>query len=572
MENNFFKKTVNFIKTEKRLCLAATFVALAFFVNWTLYSTQKITSTSCVGGKCIPASAEKPQLSKGNGFFYVDDILKNSPSGYYRLAFMAKSDKSEKIIIKLNTYSEKESQIGEMTLDPSIDFQNQEVAFFLPGGFSNLLFLKEDASGPANIFIKNVGISQLNIKSPGEISTLKKTVIGETKTDSIDESQNDTSADFPWLKDPKTAIGQIFRAKSDHYISSVTLAMDVIQSANPSSRQYVLNLKEVSYDGEKISSAGPTIASALFSASSAVEKYRQADGNFNFPLFGALQKGKYYMITLDNSRVDVSDQNYLDLKGSKSENSYPDGSAMTKRSGTLIKIDGDMFFQIHGVDAHMENGVAILNGAKIEDLGGGVGKYSYKTNGDYSDLFDLSDFSLGTNFNSNSDVISAPAQGDSSFGYKVNTLYPINRMNFSAQQARADWKMAKISYSFDQNKWTDIPSSQISENISSQNIGTTDSSITGDTTTDNTTTNGSSSTDNSDNNSSADNSAGSINSSGSSGSPISENLQSFNFNIVPTVPVSTVYFKITYDPNDQRADATSFGIKDLNVTADLNTK
>lgn len=562
MKNSIIKKTIDFIKTEKRLCLAAFFVVATFFVCQALYSSQKITSKNCASGECAQTLAEKPQLSKGNGFFYLDEILKNNPPGYYRLAFKEKSDKGEKIIIKINTYSEKEDQIGELTLDPSDNFQDQEIFFSLPDGFENILFQKEDSSGPANIFIKNVGISRLNIKSLDELAGMKKTVMGETKTNMITESQGGVSADFPWLKDSKTEIGQIFQAQSDYNISSISLAMDVIRDLNSSSRQYVLSLREANYDGEKISSAGPIIDDVLFSVQGMMEKYRQGDGTFLFPLFGHLEKGKHYMLILDNSKVDVNDRNYLSLKGDKNENSYPNGSALIKKLGQLTKIDGDLFFQIHGVDLYKENGTAILDGAKIEDLGGGVGGYSYKTAGDYSDLFNLSNFSPGTSFNSNYNVIFAPAQNNSNFSYAINTLYPISRINFSATQARSVWKNVKVAYSFDQIKWIDMPFSRISEDIGSESSRATNNMTTSDSETD----------DSSGNNSDGNSPDNTSPNSGDPGNLDGANIQSFDFNIMPTDFVNTVYFKITYDPNDNRTDANYFGVKDLSITADLKMK
>lgn len=548
INNNVLKKIVSIIKLERRLFFVAIFLGIVFLINQALYANHKKTTESCAGGKCLSVLPEKPQLTKENAYYFVDDLFKNQPAGYYRLVFQAKSDQAEKISLKLNTYTEKESKINELSFEVSDKFKNKEVFFFLPEGFDSLLFQKENSPTSGNIFIKEVSITKLNVTSQDELALMKKTVLGETDLTAIEVSQANSSDSYPWLREKKIILGQIFQAK-ELVISAVEFKIDINKSLNPGSRQYSLNLREVEYSEKKITSVGSVIADTTFSVDS-IEKYRQVDGTFLFPLYGILEKGKYYMLSLDNSKVEVSNQNYLEFRGSKNNNSYQDGSAVMKKQKELYAIDGDLYFKIYGANLFREDEVKILNGAKIEYLGKGMGKYSYATKGKIVDLLDLETASAGTEFSENDKIIYAPAKDDSSFGYAVNMLYPISKLNFYATQNKAGWKKVKVSYSFDQKSWIDLASSEKSEavinssdSLAENNLDNTDNA---DTVSDNT----------------ADILPETV---------TQETVQVFDAEIIPVKEAKTIYFKISYDPNDT-SKGKSFALKNLKITADLKMK
>lgn len=514
MKNNFLEKIINFVKTEKRIFLASIFLLLVFLVNQTLYSGRKKTAESCANGKCVSVVPAKPQLSQESNFYCITDLFKNQPAGFYRLTFRKKSNKDEKIFLKLSALSGEEVLIGELNFNSSDKFQNQEILFSLPEGFDGLLFQKNNSGSGADIFIKEAQITKLNINNQEELAALKKTIIGETEINLEKENQPIANDNFSQLKEKKTVLGQIFQA-SDEHITAVAFNIDVNKSLNPGSRQYNLILRKIKHDKKNISFDGSTIASLNFSIDS-MEKYRQKDGTFLFPLYGMLEKGEYYFIGLDNSAVEVGDKNYLEIKGNNNNDSYPNGSAVIKKNENIYAIDGDLYFKIYGVKFSEEGGEKILNGAKIEDLGKGLGKYSYETKGEFIDLLDLENASRETEFNEDSKVIAAEAKNKASFSYAVNTIYPISKMNFSATQLKTGWKKVKISYSFNRENWIDLPFSKNGKG--------------------------------------------------------KEEIQVFSFDIIPaTQETKTVYFKITYDSND-KSKARYFALKNLRITADLKMK
>lgn len=557
MKNNFFGGIIDFTRKEKRLLAAAVFVLTAFFLNQLIFSSSKITSENCASGKCAVAELEKPQLSKKEGFFYVDDILKDMPSGYYRLTFQEKSDSSEKLLVKLNTYEEKNETAGEVDVKPSDKFQNREMFFFLPESFDGLLFEKENLQNTGNIYIRIVGISKLDVNNKEDLSLMRETLIGEIDTDHVSEGQTqDYSASFPYLQEPKTVVGQIFEAEDD-YISSVSLNIDVIKKPNPGTRQYDLSLWKVKCGEDDCQIQGEAAANLSFSAAYGLEKYRQADGTFRFPFYANLEKGRQYFVGVDNSKVGADSNNYLNVRGSKNSDSFAKGSAAMQKGKVVYKIDGDLFFAINGVNLDFVDGVRIMNGAKIESIGKGTGKYSYASKGEFADILDLLSASSGTNFSSDRKAIVGTVKDEAALVYEVNTLYPIQKMYFYAEQLKSGWEKVKIEYSFDQKRWSNIPYvSKADNNFSNQSSDVQQQS---------------GALDGNALDGQANDDADSANNIPDESDNGDGSIQVFDFDISPVNGEKTVYFRIVPDLSDP-IQSRYYSIKNLRITADLNMK
>lgn len=547
------KKLKQIWEKERRFFGAVGFLLFTLAVNWVLYAGQELTTEECAGGKCAGAEVVLPALDARKSYYYVDGLFENETPGYYRLAFGAKAETAEKLRVKLNTYTEKESPVGEVELAPGDAFEDQELFFHYPGGFDSLLFEKETLPG-GEVFLENIGISRLNIDSEKELALMKKTVIGRSWEIAVSESQLNSADSYPWLRDKKTALGQIFQASAGS-ISAVSLNLNIHKNILPGSRQYALSLRQVNYDGESVSLVGPEIASLAFSLES-IEKYRQEDGTFLFPLFGFLEPGKYYMISLDNSKVEVDEQNFLELRGSRLVERYPAGTAVIKKGKLFYRIDGDLFFALHS--PKIPEGEVVLSGAKIEDLGKGSGKYSYQTKGDFSDLFDLFEASPQTRFDEKTQTIVAPAKDESSFTYEINTLWPIEKVRFLASQAKAGWKKVRVEYSFDRESWNEVPFTEAREDLwgAEADGGSSEAEEVAETGTD-------------------DEELLAEMSSDEDASSVEEatgTVQIFDFELVLPKEkrgAKQIFFRIGYDPNDP-SKARNFSLKNLRVTAELN--
>ncbi|NTU66693.1 MAG: hypothetical protein HGB08_02090 [Candidatus Moranbacteria bacterium] len=547
-----------FLKEYTRHILAVIVLVLAFSISQGLFTTQTIKTEDCTSGKCAKV-ADVPNLSDENPFYYVDDILKDRNAGYYRLTYQLKTDKETHVAVKMATYSEKDQGLQDFDLAPSGEYRNKEILFQVDGTYPNVVFEKNDPKDGAGVFIKSVKLSQLGISSDAEFAALLPTVFGNVDTTLVDQSETkDSSYEFPWLKSPKTVIGQVFKADSD-YLSGVSLKMNIVKGLDPGSREYSLFLKEADYDGVNVDDISSAIAEVRFSVGSDLDKYRQDDGSFRFPLYGPIEKGKLYMIGIDNSKVDVSDSNHLVLLGSKKESAYSDGSAFMKQGKNFYKIDGDLFFATYGAGFEEYDGQKLLSGASIEDSGKRKGMYAYATSGTFMDMADL-DSSKGASFDSSKKIIIGSSKPGSEYVYRFHAGHPIFAISFQAEQARAGWNSVKAYYSFDNLNWQEIPSAEVagigdqsdtdvsSEDDSSQEPDSSDQSA-GDSQADDT-----------------DNSV-SDTASGTAGAQ----LQEFDFASQVSTSSKDVYLKIAYDP-DSPQKSKYFGLKNLKFTAGFNRK
>jgi len=549
---NSLNKAKEFFKKNSRYIIATLILLLVFLINRGLFIKETITTEDCSKGNCPTTVVEEPSLSDKSAFFYIDDLMQNKEKGYYRLTFKARSNENSSMILKLVDFAENEASIKKYSLTKNSKYSYEEFNLYYDGNFPLILFEKENFNDNSKIYIKEVGISKLNITNEAEFKNLKPTIIGETDFDAIDQKQiDDSSYKLPWLKEENTSIGQIFKADSE-YISGISFKLDITKSIDPGSRKYILSLQKVSYDGNSIKKASDSLTSLNFSVASSIEKYRQGNGSFLFPIFAHLEKGSYYWVSISNSNVNVNDFDFLTFRGSKNENSYPDGSAAMKKGKEIYTIDGDLYFIVHSASFRSEGSERILSGAKIEDLGKGLGSYSYQTKGTSSDALDLDPSSSDVNFDGERKILRANVKEENSLIYKFSTIYPIIQFYFKGQQIKSNWNKIKVFYSLDKENWIALPFIEENDNfLTSPDVS-----------------------DNSNQPASkaSDEETPVPNDESQNNENIStKSVQTFDFVEKMKQKTSNVYIKITYDP-ESPIKSKYFGIKNLSFSADLNIK
>jgi hypothetical protein len=344
-----------------------------------------------------------------------------------------------------------------------------------------------------------------------EAASLKSSIIGEMQTDAVDVGQDkDNSYKMPWLMEPETSIGEIFQAQSE-YMAAVDLGIDVTKEGDGGSKEYQLELRPVNYDGKYITSVGSPLAQLNFSVANDLEKYRQPDGSFKFPLVSFLEKGKFYYLTINNIKVNVDKFNFLTLRGSKDDNSYANGTAAIRKGKVMTSIDGDLFFKIYGARYTTSGDARILPGAIISDIGKGAGSYNYRGSGMVTDTLDVFSSSGHIDFDTDKKIVYGQVGKDSNFVYEFYTVYPIKKINFNAQQAQEGWTKTKVFYSFNNTDWQEIPNA------------------------------------------------------------IVDNLQTYNFDITNNGLNNRFYVKITYDPA-YTGKGKNYGLRDMTITGQLSIK
>lgn len=96
-----------------------------------------------------------------------------------------------------------------------------------------------------------------------------------------------------------------------------------------------------------------------------------------------------------------------------------------------------------------------LGGAKLEDLGKNL-FYSFSMQNKKSDFDNLYEKSKGIKFDRKKQMVIGAQKNREFFVYKLDTLYPFEKLVLDAEQAGNDEKEIKIEYSLDYSFWKEI--------------------------------------------------------------------------------------------------------------------
>jgi hypothetical protein len=452
-------KAKNFLGSNFRYFLAGGLLLFTLFVNKDFFVNRIIKLENCKEGECAVEVEKSPGLSRENPHYYVENVLKIEKGGFYRITFREQGDATDRVIVKVAKDSIKEQEVGRIAIEKKEDLVFRELTFQANDSYSKIFFEKENYNNAAEVFFRDVRISKLNVKSVEELKKLKLTILGEVNLDATGQEQNKVDNFlFYQLREPQMAVGQVFTAQSP-YLAGLGLEADVVKAEKIETGNFHLEIQEAEDNQEMVRLIGSVLASFNFSLEE-IEKYRRSNGAFLFPLYANLEKGKQYLVLLDNEDLEEPEFNYLILRGTK-DNLYAGGSSVMKKYDWLYKIDNDLFFSAYAPNFTKINGQRLLSGAIVEDLGSGVGSYRYRTTGEKSDILDIENQSQDIVFSKKTGVIMGDAnRGDSFWTYKIETGYPFKELKVTAEQADRRWKRANIQYSFDQKKWQPFPSAE----------------------------------------------------------------------------------------------------------------
>jgi hypothetical protein len=452
-KNNLIKKII--IKNIRYLS-AFIFLVAVFLINQGFM--EDVTAPAiCNRNDCLKL-IDKPSLSNKSPIYFVNNIFKSNADEYYRLVFQEKSSQDAMIRIKIATPLDEIQEIGSVELKKSDKHNFHELLFSSKGKYSDLVFEKENKNDGADIAIIGAQISKLNISNEKEFSNLVPTTRGSIDFDVIDQQQLEGSYRFPQLSNPKSTFGQIFKSNTD-FIIGITLSAEVLAQKNRiSDDRYRIELREATFDGGIPEVAG-SLSEISFSISD-LEKYRQSDENFSFPFFSKVEKGRYYFVGINNIHADVDKFNYLKINGILNSEKYDDGIAAVVINKQAYAVDGQLYFITHGLRFNEYKGIKILAGEVIEYLGEKSGLFTYHSLGNIYDKADIYSHTDGISFHKEKMIlfgITNP-ENPSSFVYKFETIFPFKKMRISGQQADINWEQVKMSYSYDQVTWKEIPS------------------------------------------------------------------------------------------------------------------
>lgn len=445
----------NNIKENQRYIWAILVLLAVFFINYT-FPAEVITSENCAQGKCEKLILE-PQLSDSEKRFYKNDAFVSQKNEFYRVIFQTETNQDTLIKLFATNPLDQDKFVKDFELKKADGRKFQEAVFQTDQKYTDFLFEKTNLDG-AKVYLKNIKISKLGVKSEKELAELQPTIFGNINFEKLIQKQEKNEVAFKQLMEPNIILGQVFQAESD-FIGEIEMDINIIKQGNGSGNSYVLDLREADFDGMTPTITSRRIATLKFS-SATIEQYRQEDGKFRFPILASVKNGDYYFIGLDNQKVEVNKFNYLSPRGSAENSSYSNGSMAVKFKGDSFPAQGSLYFKIFGADFKEIEGKKVLFGATIEYLGNRQALYKYQPD---EGRYIFSDFYSSTaDIDFNQDDFSLFGSANEEFGseivYKFETIHPFKTFRVYAEKPKPEWKNASIFYSFNDKDWIKIPS------------------------------------------------------------------------------------------------------------------
>ena len=459
MGTSSIKTIFQFIKNNKRYFAVGIIFLFIFMMGENLerFSDKEL-------GIPQKATEQVVTLNQQQNFFLKEGFINARGGDYYRLVFNVKANEDCKLIVKITSPFGEEHWTRELELEESLLYERKEIIFDSPGYFRNLILERENPNDDVSIMIKDIKTSRLRLNSQAEVERLRTTVIGNT-TDLYSPLQTEEDgAGFGGLKKNNQILGQVFRAESP-YLGGVVFSGRKVGTGGAG--KYRLKLYEAQEKDDGLAVKKNLISFTEFPAKN-LSNYLNEEDELVLPISAILKKGKLYYLGLSNVLAKTNMNNYWELRGSETD-IYPFGSALATSTNLSVKENkGDLYFKIVAKDYTQQEGERLLTGAMLEDLGGGLGKYSYQNKGEATDFLDLYSYtatskqgnSSSVKYNEYEGTISAtPAEGIN-YIYKINTIYPFEKIKLNAEQMYSNWYKVKLLYSFNKEDWTELPYQQ----------------------------------------------------------------------------------------------------------------
>lgn len=449
------KKLLEKIKENQRYFWAFLVLFLIFLINRNIPS-KIITSGICQEEKCKKSLLE-PSLTDKDPKYFINNVFNSKEGEFYRAIFRLSSNMNTAISIFATNPIEQEKKIKDLEINGDL---TTEIIFSTDKIYTDLSFYKINPGDGADIAIEQVSISKMNITSEKEIAGLMPTIIGDADRKIEDQKQLQNNHSFSQLRTPKIIFGQVFHPEMD-YLAKIGLDLDIVKQGNNGGKKYSLELREVEYESADVLEIKSSPLAVLKFSLNDLEKYRQEDGKFIFPLVAKIDKKKPYFIGINNDRADVNDFNYILPKGSAESSDYPNGTLAVKYNKNSYSAPGSLYFKTYGFETKEYEGISILPGAIIEDKGKGQIFYSYQSQKNDYELFNIDSDSGNINFNEEKNAITAEIDPKTEniphFIYNFETIYPVKNWSVSCSQGDLLWNKIRLSHSYDKIEWIEIP-------------------------------------------------------------------------------------------------------------------
>lgn len=458
----------------------------------------------------IGFSDQEKSAVKLNG--YVDGVY----GGYfYRLGFWAKSENARQVDLQLGGFG-KNQNLGKMDIKGDGETRYFEVLFQSELDGQDLIISSGDAVA-GKVWFDDFRIDELAVDSKDEMRNLKETISGTTTWRNMvgsaeaSESSSPDSGDFfaypnrkmgtilqmgtelvsgAHIKLQKVGTGgkgnytlQIWEMDEDLGVPSDKLVIKtpIDLSQDPESVEKETKLRNEFAQKEKAIAEGRIIDNAPiienvpmldFKKNAEIQKQmreqeleeligkirEESNGieEIAVPFAAKVDPGKKYWVGISNENVAVDQENFIKIYSSgQGQAVFSEKTAVWKSKDQVPEI------RILFPRRNIFEGVSIMSGAVISDLGNGVGKFRYRIKN--SDARSFSGFHGNNILDAKDGIFSAIDNGNivlSSSGeesefvtYEFNTVYPVEKIylkNISYYQNLF------LEFSFDGENWEGI--------------------------------------------------------------------------------------------------------------------
>lgn len=400
------------------------------------------------------------EISAKDSSIEIDKLINATSGESYRLLLdvdvrndLTQISKTEELQLNLL------SDTGDATEEETFKLSENQISHGLESLFvckhpvKVLQFVKKDVTKSSVITLSNITLSRLNVESTKELTNLKPTIYGGTVTDRITIENNQPSSKGFTFNRKNQLIGQVFTAPEE-LLSGIDLNLEIIGSGGLGN--YFLEVRQIEEKDGKPIIGLDRMAYYYFDTTKLLD-LKYAKNSYHFPIAAKLTTGKKYFIGLNNEQVHFGIYDNIRLH-------YADGNT----NGYGIKINGkrsaslnSFFFRLYGVDQVKLNSQPLLTSSSIEDLGAGIGHYHYRASRKNTDFIDVDwSSSLVGNptvyYDNVTAGISAEVENGNQFGYHFIFNHRLDKLKFKLSRTGGDGYLPIVAYSLDQKNWDEV--------------------------------------------------------------------------------------------------------------------
>lgn len=350
-------------------------------------------------------------------------------------------------IFLLSNFGE-EQLIDNFIVPTSTEKMFREIKFIAKFDSSKILIVRNDSKTSGVLTIKEIKSFRLNV-GLDRLENLRSTISGAPDSSTVVFSTaHNLAGEFPFIfKRNNQLFGQVF-SSGDERISSVDLALS--WRGTGGSGDYLAELREVKDDGNYSS-----VLSHYYFNKKSIEDKLIRKNIYRFPLAANLESNKKYVVSINNNNVRFNLINTLKIGGSNTSSNRLSDAFMTINDGERRTI-GQLYMKVNGSKCVKFNTDCVLNGAVIQDIGGGLGLYNYESAGEPIDYLDLHKANGDVSYDNIVAGMIAPVKKNQSFEYKFDTVHPYTTIRVIFDQNVINASKNNLFYSFDGDNWFPI--------------------------------------------------------------------------------------------------------------------